>query len=236
MFARMNFEVSDSVNLYAKGLFNNRTSSNRAAPEPIFVGPAAGTGGLADTISISALNPFNPFGIDLDAASNFGFVTRRPIEVGPRLFEQDVDTWYINMGLEGTFGEGSRFHWDLNFASSENNADQVFTNGYNIAKIQIALGDPAICALIPGCTPLDLFGGQGRPFTQPMIDYIRTTQIDSSRQTLQLISANVTGDMFDIGDRAAGFAVGAEHRKYVGSSCPIRCARPENRRTRLRRR
>ena len=62
------------------------------------MGPAAGTGGLADTISISALNPFNPFGIDLDAASNFGFVTRRPIEVGPRLFEQDVDTWYINMG------------------------------------------------------------------------------------------------------------------------------------------
>ena len=83
MFARMRFELSDSVSLYAKGLFNNRSSANQAAPEPIFVGPAAGTGGLADTISISALNPFNPFGIDLDAASNFGFVTRRPIEVGP---------------------------------------------------------------------------------------------------------------------------------------------------------
>ena len=186
MFARMRFELSDSVSLYAKGLFNNRSSDNQAAPEPIFVGPAAGTGGLADTISISALNPFNPFGIDLDAASNFGFVTRRPIEVGPRLFEQDVDTWYINMGLEGTFGSDSRFHWDLNLASSENNADQVFTNGYNIGRIQLALGDPAVCAQIPNCTPLDLFGGQGRPFTQEMIDYIRTTQIDSSKQTLQL--------------------------------------------------
>ena len=82
MFARVRFELTDSVSLYAKGLFNNRTSRNQAAPEPIFVGPCAGTGGLADTISISALNPFNPFGIDLDAASNFGFVTRRPIEVG----------------------------------------------------------------------------------------------------------------------------------------------------------
>jgi iron complex outermembrane receptor protein len=220
MFARMTFELSDNVNIYAKGLFNNRTSSNRAAPEPIFVGPAAGSGGLADTISISALNPFNPFGIDLDAASNFGFVTRRPIEVGPRLFEQDVDTWYINMGLEGTFGSESRYHWDLNFASSENNADQVFTNGYNIGRIQIALGDPAVCAQITNCTPLDLFGGQGRPFTQAMIDYIRTTQIDSSKQTLQLISANLTGDLFNIGDRSAGFAVGAEHRKYVGEFLP----------------
>ena len=220
MFARMRFELSDSVSLYAKGLFNNRSSENQAAPEPIFVGPAAGTGGLADTISISALNPFNPFGIDLDAASNFGFVTRRPIEVGPRLFEQDVDTWYINMGLEGTFGSDDRFHWDVNLASSENNADQVFTNGYNIGRIQLALGDPAVCAQIPNCTPLDLFGGQGRPFTQAMIDYIRTTQIDSSKQTLQLLSANVTGDLFDIGDRAAGFAVGAEHRKYVGEFLP----------------
>jgi iron complex outermembrane receptor protein len=220
MFARMSFDLTDAVSINVKGLFNNRQSSNRAAPEPIFVGPYAGTGGLADTISISALNPFNPFGIDLDAASNFGWVTRRPLEVGPRLFEQDVDTWYFNVGLEGTFGADSRFHWDVNFATSENNAAQRFTNGYNIGKIQLALGDPAICALVPGCTPLDLFGGQGRPFTPAMIDYIRTTQIDSSKQTLQLISANVTGDLFDIGDRAAGFAVGAEHRKYAGEFQP----------------
>jgi len=220
MFARMSYELTDNVTVNVKGLFNNRQSSNRAAPEPIFVGPNAGSGGLADTISISALNPFNPFGINLDAASNFAVVTRRPIEVGPRLFEQDVDTWYFNLGLEGTFGDASRFHWDVNFASSENTASQTFTNGYNIGKIKIALGDPAICATIPGCTPLDLFGGQGRQFTQEMIDYIRTTQIDSSKQTLQLVSANLTGDMFDIGDRSAGFAVGAEHRKYEGEFQP----------------
>jgi iron complex outermembrane receptor protein len=220
MFARMSYEVSDMVTLNVKGLFNNRRSQNRAAPEPIFVGPYAGTGGLADTISISGLNPYNPFGIDLDSSSNFGWVTRRPIEVGPRLFEQNVDTWYFNLGFEGKFGSENRFHWDLNFVSSENNADQTFTNGYNIAKVQLALGDPAICALIPGCTPLDLFGGQGRQMTPEMINYIRATQIDSSKQTLELVSANITGDMFDIGDRSAGFAVGAEHRKYVGEFAP----------------
>ncbi|HEU4781577.1 MAG TPA: TonB-dependent receptor plug domain-containing protein, partial [Steroidobacteraceae bacterium] len=133
MFARMSFEVSDNVSMYVKGLFNNRQSTNRAAPEPIFVGPYAGTGGLADTISISALNPFNPFGIDLDSSSNFGWVTRRPVEVGPRLFEQDVNTWYFNLGFEGSLGADSRYHWDVNYVSSENNADQTFRNGYNIA-------------------------------------------------------------------------------------------------------
>jgi iron complex outermembrane receptor protein len=220
MFASMAYELTDDVKLNIKGLFNNRQSTNQAAPEPIFVGPFTGSGGLADTISISALNPFNPFGIDLNAASNLGFVTRRPVEVGPRRFEQDVDTWYFNAGLEGAFGGDHRFHWDVNFVTSENSADQTFTNGYNIGKIKLALGDPAVCAASPGCTPLDLFGGQGRPFTQAMIDYIRTTQIDSSKQTLNLISANLTGDMFDIGDRTAGFAVGAEHRKYEGEFQP----------------
>lgn len=37
--------------------------------------------------------------------------------------------------------------------------------------------------------------------TQAMIDWIRTTQIDRSKQVLDLYSANITGDMFDIGDR-----------------------------------
>jgi iron complex outermembrane receptor protein len=220
MFARVDFDVSDGVTVYAKGLFNNRESSNRAAPEPIFVGPGAGTGGLADTINISALNPYNPFGIDLNADSNLLVFTRRPVEVGPRLFTQDVDTWYANLGVEGTFGSSSRYHWDVNAVYSENTASQVFTNGYNVAKMGIALGDPAVCAQVPGCVPLDIFGGQGRPFTQEMIDYIRTTQVDSSKQVLTLFSANLTGDLFNIGDRAAGFAVGAEHRKYEGDFLP----------------
>src|SRR6478735_6608419 len=214
MFARVDFNVS------AKGLFNNRVSRNQAAPEPIFVGPYAGTGGLADTISISALNPYNPFGIDLNADSNLGWVTRRPIEVGPRTFEQDVDTWYLNMGVEGSFGSTHTYHWDVNYVTSENTANQTFKNGYNIGNVALALGDPAVCAAVPNCVPLDLFGGQGRPFTQDMINFIRATQIDSSKQTLQLVSANFTGDMFNIGDRTAGFAAGAEHRKYSGDFLP----------------
>ena len=148
-------------------------------------------------------------------------VTRRPVEVGPRIFHQDVDTTYFNVGLDGTFDVGDRgFGWDVNYAHSENKATQEFLNGYNVAKMKLALGDPAICALVPGCTPLDLFGGQGRPMTQDQIDYIRTRQIDSSKQVLDLFQANLTGDMFNIGDRVAGFAAGVEHRRYRGDFNP----------------
>ena len=221
LFTNISYDLTDNTRLHIKGLYNNRTSTNQAAPEPIFVGPFAGTGGLADTVIVHANNPYNPFGITLDPASNFGWVTRRPIEVGPRVFEQDVDTVYFNIGLDGMFDIGERnFNWDANYAHSENKAEQTFRNGYNVANIKLALGDPAVCALVPGCVPLDLFGGQGRPMTQEMIDWIRTTQIDSSKQVLDLYSANLTGDMFDIGDRAAGFAAGIEHRRYRGEFNP----------------
>ncbi len=34
-------------------------------------------------------------------------ITRRPVEVGPRIFNQDVDTTYFNVGLDGSFGNGA---------------------------------------------------------------------------------------------------------------------------------
>jgi iron complex outermembrane receptor protein len=221
LYATFNYDLTDNTRLHVKALYNNRESTNQAAPEPIFVGPGAGTGGIADTISIPANHPFNPFGFALDANNNFVFIGRRPLEVGPRVFTQDVDTTYFNIGVDGLFDIGSRgFAWDANYVHSENKASQRFTNGYNVAKIKLALGDPTVCAAVPGCVPLDLFGGQGRPFTQAMIDYIRTNQIDSSKQTLDLFSANITGDLFAIGDRSAGFAAGAEYRKYRGDFSP----------------
>lgn len=221
LFTNISYDINDNLRFHAKALYNNRQSANQAAPEPLFVGPGAGTGGLADTISIPANHPFNPFGFALDANSNFVFIGRRPLEVGPRLFEQDVDTWYLNFGLDGSLDIGDRsFGWDINYVRAENEAQQTFYNGYNIAKIKLALGDPAVCAAVPGCVPLDLFGGQARPFTQAMIDYIRTTQHDASTQILDVFSANLTGDLFDIGDRAAGFAAGFEHRRYQGDFDP----------------
>jgi len=170
---------------------------------------------------IAANNPYNPFGITLDPNSNFGWVTRRPVEVGPRVFTQDVDTTYFNVGLDGMFEAGGRgYSWDINGVHSENKAEQRFTNGYNVAKIKLALGDVNVCNAVPGCVPLDLFGGQGRPMTQQMIDWIRTTQLDQSKQVLDLVSANVTGDLFQIGERRAGFATGVEHRRYRGEFNP----------------
>ena len=72
MFTSLNYDLTENTRLHVKGLYNNRTSTNQAAPEPIFVGPGAGTGGIADTICISRGQSVQPVRLyDLDAASNF---------------------------------------------------------------------------------------------------------------------------------------------------------------------
>ena len=226
VFGSASYDVNDSVALHGKILYNQRESANQAAPEPLFVGPGAGTGGIADNIIISHLNPFNPFGIDLIPETmpggNFIGINRRPLEAPPRLFTQNVDTWYANLGAAGTFNWGPRgMDWNVDLVHSENKADQTFRNGFNIGHVAIALGDPAVCAAVPGCTPLDIFGGQGRPITPAMLNWIVADQHDSSTQKLDLLTANLTGDLWAMGDsRYAGFAVGYEHRRYQGDFEP----------------
>jgi iron complex outermembrane receptor protein len=220
IFTSLRYNLSDDTSWYIKGLYNKRESKNQAAPEPIVLGPDNGTGTLSDRIVISRLNPFNPFGIDLDPNVNFYNLGRRPVEGGPRIFVQDVDTYYFGTGSKATSASWDRpWSWDLNFSKSESKAEQQFFNGYNLRRMQIALGDPAICAANPGCTPLNCSAAAGT-ITQPMLDWIRFTTKDSGKQELTTFSGNITGDLFEMPAGPLGFAAGAEYRDYSGSFTP----------------
>ncbi len=225
LYTQVRYDLTSDVTWYIKGLYNTRESLNQAAPEPIFLGSDAGSGGLADTVSISRLNPFNPFGIDLISGQNFFLLARRPLEGGPRLYAQEVDTYYFATGLQGGFSWGDRsFAWDVNFVDTESKADQIARNTYNVRAIATALGDPAVCAATPGCTPLNLFGGQGTngqgTITPAMLRYIQPITKDTSKNALQQFAANLTGDLFALPAGLLAFATGYEHRKYDGSFTP----------------
>ena len=221
VFGQGRFAFSDRVTGYAKLLFNRRESTNQAAPEPLFLGPAAGTGNpRADNIFISALNPFNPFGFNLDSSRNLILIGRRPVEGGPRVFEQEVDTWYVGAGLEGVFDTGSRtLYWDVNLALSENKANQTNFGSYDIRKIALALGDPAACAAVAGCTPLNIFDGPGT-ITPQMLAWIQPVVRDRSQNELALFTANVSGSLFELPAGSVDFATGLEHRRLEGSYQP----------------
>src|SRR5690606_17801004 len=156
------------------------------APEPIFLGPDAGTGNpYADDITISRLNPYNPFGIDLISSgpgANLIMVGRRPVEGGARRFEQQVDTQYLAAGLEGSFeAAGRNWCWDLSAAGSKTEAERPAYGGYNSRNITLALGDPASCAAVAGCVPLDIFGGPGT-IAPAMLRWIQPVVRDRSEQ------------------------------------------------------
>lgn len=225
VFTRIDYDLSERVRWKTRFLYNNRQSTNQAAPEPIFLGSDAGTGNpLADNIVISASNPFNPFGIDLDSNNgpeDNGHLTllgRRPIEGGPRIFKQDVDTWYFSTGLEGDFDIGERtFYWDVNAVRSENKADQTTFGSYNLAHINQALGPIANCT--GSCVPLNLFGGPGT-LTPEMLRFIGAILTDKSENNLTLWSVNLSGDLFDLPAGTLSFAAGYEYRKNNGSFQP----------------
>jgi iron complex outermembrane receptor protein len=159
VFAKGEYDIADNIQFKALASFNNRKSQGRAAPVPLFFGLDGGSTPYMVNYLWPANHPFNPFGVDLDGTTNATFVTKRPTEAGPRIFDQDVDTWYLSGGFEGDFEVGSRtYYWDVTGIKSENNARQTKHNQFNARYLNLGLGDPAVCAATPNCVPINIVG------------------------------------------------------------------------------
>jgi len=232
-FSSVGYKLASHVSFNGKAAFTNRQSVNQAAPEPLFVGPEGGNGNRMDRIAIDATNPYNPFGFTFDPATNPFVVTRRPIESGPRRFEQTVNTFYAAGGLNGNVGSGDqRFFWDATVAYGVNRADQLRNHSVNSAKLEQALGpayqdDTGVwrCGTAtnhgdPDCVPFNIFGGQGGngagTITQEMLDYVTFVQHDISQQTLVDVVGNVSAEIVKLPGGPLGIAAGVEHRRLSG--------------------
>ncbi|MEN4939523.1 TonB-dependent receptor [Stenotrophomonas sp. TWI1151] len=221
IFGQFRFDLTDDIQWYIKALGNRRESTNQAAPEPLFFGPDGATGNpLADNIVVSGLNPYNPFGFDLVASDNMILIGRRPVEGGVRVYEQEVNTQYFATGLVGQFQAADRsWFWDLNGMYSKNKAEQTNYGSYDIYKVNMALGEPAICAATPGCVPLNIFGGVGS-ITPEMLRWIQPVVRDRSQNELSLFTANLSSELFTLPAGPVSFATGYEYRKYEGRYDP----------------
>ncbi len=219
LFAKGEYDITENVRFRGLASFNNRKSQGQAAPVPLFFGVDGGSTTYMVNFFMPADHPFNPFGIDLDGTTNAPFLSKRPVEAGPRIFNQDVDTWYLSGGFEGDFKLGGRdMYWDVTGTRSENNATQTKLNQFNSRMLNVGLGDPAVCATIPGCVPINLFG-EGS-LTREMLDFVTYKGVDTSSQRLVDITANLSGDLVDLPAGALGFAVGYEHREEDGNFIP----------------
>jgi iron complex outermembrane receptor protein len=226
LFMKGEFDFSDDVTLRLTAAYNNRKSQNQAAPEPLFAGPGGGGGAWMEAISFDVSNPYNPFGITIGPNEiQDGFVTRRPLEAGPRVFDQNVDTWHIAAMLDGAFNLGSRdWYWDVHAAFAQNQANQRKQGAFNARNLLVAVGPTSVCDATPGCVYFNWFGGQGPngegSITQDMLDFVTFTQKDESQQEMTNITANITGDLFEMPAGMASAAFGFEYREEKGFFVP----------------
>jgi iron complex outermembrane receptor protein len=193
LFAKGEYDITDTTVFRVLASYNNRKSQGQAAPVPLFWGPDSGSTPYMVNVVWDKDQIYNPFGFDL-GPSNLAFFSHRPVEQGPRIFNQDVDTWYVSAGLDGQFTAGeSDWFWDVTGIWSENNAKQTKLNQFNARSLSIALGDPAICAATPGCVPLNPVG-EGS-MTPEMLDFVTYTGVDTSKQELFDFTANLAGEL-----------------------------------------
>ena len=232
LYANMRHLLTDNVRFNFKASYTHRESETKGAPEPFYLGDGSGNP-LTDNIFISALNPYNPFGVDLSLANgNLTFIGRRPLESGARVFSQNVDTYQFTASLDGDFGSNRIYYWDLYATYAENRGVQQKIGAHNGANLQTALGDPAICEAVPGCVPFNLFGGMGPDgqgsITEEMLDFVGAVQRDLSEQTLINIGGNITSTIVELSAGSLAFAAGFEYREHEGSYQPDQLAASGN--------
>ncbi|MGL5838934.1 MAG: TonB-dependent receptor plug domain-containing protein [Sphingorhabdus sp.] len=225
-----NFEVSDALTLYAEGTFAKVKSSSRIEATPLdYTDLYDGTAG---NLGIPITNAFIPASVsaaiaaanaDADPTNDvaaLGF-RRRQNEVFSRSNQADRETWRGVVGVRGNIlGD---FKYDVSYTYGR---VRDFTASQDIdnARYRNALDavvDPAtgniVCrsaaARAEGCVPINLFGfNTASPEASA---YVQSAIPKSQRIVNQqhVVSANITGELFELPGGDLAFAAGAEYRK-----------------------
>lgn len=228
LFASGSLDVTDNVRFSTTVTFNQRRSEQLLAAMPVVVG-FPGASQAADIV-ISADSIYNPYGQDI------GWIQRRVVETGGRLFKQDVDTFAINLGLDGTIEIADKpFYWEAGYFFGENEQNDTTDGLLTYTSLRNALGasmiDPStgapICvstagdpnSVIGGCVPLNFLGGAGT-ITREMLDYVTFQAHDNFGYEQETYYANIGGDLFELPAGPLSFSFGLERRSESGFDEP----------------
>jgi len=223
LYVNGGYEITDGINLTTEVMYNHRESSQLLAPMPLFIGPWAGGAQALNPTVVSGENIYNPFGYDIFGAEhmafyNGGFIARRFLENGPRIFSQKVDTWKLNAGLDGSFELGANtWDWSVYFGYGNNSASSTTEGRLNMTRINKSLS--AACNDDASCVPLNLFGGFGS-ITPEMLDYVTTTETSSGGNKSWNYAANISGTPIALPAGDLGIAAGYEYRRETGFNSP----------------
>ena len=247
IFAKANYQITDNIEVYGRGMFSKNTVRTIIAPSGLF----------AQTVNIPLSNPFMNANIrnqycgfnttqaagtytprftqaQCDAAAlatsatdpNYRTVrvpvSRRTVEAGTRDSEYTTTLFDYTAGLRGKLTNSVDWDVSASYGQSENIARDT---GYLITdRVQDALLATNTTTCLSGnplCVPLNVFGPTGS-ITPAMARFISADSSTRRTTSLTQVRGLLSGDLgVGFGDaEPISFAVGAEYRDYGAAVLP----------------
>jgi len=257
IFGQANYEISDAVEVYTRGLFSKNNVRTIIAPSGSFDTP----------VTINLNNPFLPAGLrnqfcafnialpttGVDAAGDeaLGQTTytprftpaecaaaatatdqndpnyrevatdlrRRLSEGGPRISDYQTTIFDYRLGFRGPITDTIRYDVSGGYGESEN----ILTRqGFTLASrtrqsllVNGTLANPVCQDTSNNCVPTNFFGNDGS-ISQAAARFLTANSTVSNRSSLAQARGVISGDAITLpfAEKAVGFAVGGEYRKY----------------------
>jgi outer membrane receptor protein involved in Fe transport len=211
-----NVDVTDTVELYSELMHAN----NRAARS------LASAGTFGAFVEINTDNPIlTPANQQLLADNGIPLgpnrvgigLSRRLLELGPRVIEADKDYTRLLAGLRGYIGGSWEYDAWVSYTRGEEKGLQ--RNDASFSRLQQGLlVDPVTGNCFDpsnGCAPVNLFG-EGN-LSQAGVDFISTAPyLTTIEREQKLVSAFVRGTLFSLPAGDVSTAIGAEWREDSG--------------------
>ena len=242
IYAQANYHVTDSIEVYTRAMFSKNTVDTIIAPSGSFGGTI--TMNLNNPYMTSTLrNQFCAYNTSTSSTTyvprfdqatcaaaalatgpsdpNYKTVTftlsRRAVEVGPRISDFSTTVFDYRAGLRGKISDS--INWDLSGSYGESDKLQTIKN-YTLQSRwrQAALADSTTSCTTAtgGCVPINPFGAAGS-ITPAMAAFLTANSSTRVTTSLAQVRGLITGDLPIISPGAASainFALGAEYRKY----------------------
>ncbi len=228
-----NYEIADELNFFAEAYYTNRSSVQQMAPQPIYY--AYGANGRNWTMAQdSEVYPFiGLYDFDMPGSTAAGeyntmYPLRRMQEVGPRIFEQEVNTIQMTTGLEGMFGD---YSWEVFYTYGRNSAVAKSKNYINMENAIKSVNENCEGVTVTGTQ--DNYTVEGNNAALPCInymglgsiseadaEYLRYTDQGTSGTEMHHLAGVISGDLFELPAGPVGFAVGVERRKESAFNQP----------------
>lgn len=232
IFAQANYQLSDAVEVYTRGLFSKNTVKTIIAPSGLF----------AESMTIPYSNPFLPAGAagqfcDANGLSSAECVAaraatdptdpnyktftttvrRRFVETGTRNSQYTTNVFDYSLGFRGALTK--TVNWDIRGSYGESDRLQTITGYVLKSRVQDALlaTDKNTClSKNDGCVPINIFGPAGS-ITPQQAAYTLSPSTSANNTSLLQVRGLLSGDFgltVPTASEPIGFAAGAEYRKY----------------------